>query len=265
MIPGPFKDIDRDTLQTLIADAVPEGKTIEYKVDIPGKAERSGREPLLAAVASFANTAGGDLLLGVEAKRGIPVALPGIEIDDLDKARLRLEHMLLNGLAPRLPTVQIVAVETATSRYVLVIRVPESWIGPHRVSRTGKFYGRSSAGRYELDVGELRAAFMTSEGVDADRIGNFRVARIGRMLSDRAPVSLPQGARMVLHVVPRTAFSTANAIGINALESHDNWILPLGRGATSYRVNLDGFVTFSTARGRTAADAYTHGLPKRCR
>ena len=169
MIPRPIKDIDRDTLRTLIADAVPEGKTIEYKVDMPGKAKRSGREPLLATVSSFANTAGGDLLMGVEAERGIPVRLPGIEIDDLDQERLRLEHTLLNGLAPRLPAVEILAVETARSRYVLVIRVPESWIGPHRVGRTSKFYGRNSAGRYELDVGELRTLielkFPTSPGM----------------------------------------------------------------------------------------------------
>ena len=31
----------------------------------------------------------------------------------------------------------------------------------------------------------------------------------------------------------------------------------MGRGASSYRVNLDGFVTFSIARGRSSADAYT--------
>ena len=62
---------------------------------------------------------------------------------------------------------------------------------------------------------------------------------------------------MVLHIVPRGAFSTANAIDLATMESHENWILPMGRGATSYRVNLDGFVTFSTATGSSAADAYT--------
>ena len=262
MIPTHIKSIDRNVLQSLIDDTVPEGKTIEYKVDIPGKAE-SSREPLLATVASFANTAGGDLLLGVEAKKGIPVGLPGIEIEDLDKEKLRLEHTLLNGLAPRFPAVEIHAVETGKSRYVLVIRVPESWIAPHRVNRNSKFYGRNSAGRYELDMGELRAAFTMSEGI-ADRIRDFRTERIGRILSDRTPVPLLQGARMVLHAVPRAAFSTANAIDIAALESSDNWILPMGRGATSYRVNLDGFVTFHTVRGGLGGRLHAD-LPKRRR
>ena len=106
MIPGPIENIDRGALQALIDQEVPEGKTIEYKVDFPGKAQ-SERVPLLATIASLANTAGGDLLMGVEEKNGIPVGLPGIAIDNLDAVKLQLENMLRNGLAPRLPVVRI--------------------------------------------------------------------------------------------------------------------------------------------------------------
>ncbi|MBM3483735.1 MAG: hypothetical protein FJX66_10590 [Alphaproteobacteria bacterium] len=91
MIPGRIDDIDVGSLRALIANGVREGKTIEYKRAMPGGAE-SEVVPFLATVSSLANTAGGDLLLGVEATDGVPTALPGIEIDNLDRENLRFEH-----------------------------------------------------------------------------------------------------------------------------------------------------------------------------
>ena len=61
-------------------------------------------------------------------------------IESPDREILRLEHMVLNGLEPRLPRVDLRTVEVAAGRYVLLIRVPRSWIGPHRVEKNSKFY-----------------------------------------------------------------------------------------------------------------------------
>ena len=120
MIPVRIEDVDRGALDALIENAVPEGKTIEYKRATPSKAD-SSVDSVVAAVTSFANTDGGDLLLGVKAEKGMPRELPGIEIEDWDREKLRLEHMLLNGVEPRLPRVDIRAIATATDRYVVVM------------------------------------------------------------------------------------------------------------------------------------------------
>ena len=254
MIPRPVKDIDRAALQSLIHDAVPEGKTIEYQVDMPGKAE-SDRDRLLATVASLANTAGGDILIGVEADKGIPIRLRGIEIEDLDKETLRIEHMVLNGIAPRLPALDIHAVKMSKGNIVLVIRVRQSWIAPHRVNRNSKFYGRNSRGRYELDVDELRTAFTMSEGI-ANRIREFRTQRIGRIQDERTPIPLRSRSLMVLHVLPRAAFSTRTAIDMATLEAPTNHVAPLGATGWNHRVNLDGFLTFVMHHARSGI-AYT--------
>ena len=50
---------------------------------------------------------------------------------------------------------------------------------------------------------------------------------------------------MVLHILPRSAFSTTHKIDISTLEKNDNRIEPIG-GPGNHRVNLDGFLTFST-------------------
>ena len=191
MLPVGIDDVDRAALRALVENRVPEGKTIEYKGKLPGRSE-SDVVPMLGAVASFANTAGGDLLLGVDARDGIPVELSGMEIGNPDGEVLRLEHMLLNGLQPRVPRVDLRAVEVATGKFVVLIRVPRSWIGPHRVAKNSKFYARTSAGRYELDVGELRTAFTMSESIPA-RIRDFRTERLAKIHSRDTPGAAQTG------------------------------------------------------------------------
>ena len=253
MIPGPIEKADLDSLQALIANNVSEGKTIEYKRAMPGKAA-SNVVPLIETVASFANTDGGDLLIGVEENKGVPVKLPGLEIEDLDKEKLRIEHMLLNGVDPRLPPVDIHPIKTEEDRYVLIIRVPHSWTAPHRVIKNRKFFVRNSSGKQELDVGELRAAFTMSETI-ADRIRAFRTERMGRLQSNRTPVALAPGGRMVLHILPLASFSAITAIDMAALKAHGHKIPPMGSTGGDHRVNLDGVVTFSF--GQRLVHGYT--------
>src|SRR5437773_200695 len=88
MIPKPTQDIRLGDLESLVG-RVPEGKTIEYKREMPA-GTRDEKIKFLAAVSSLANTAGGDLLIGVEAKDGVPVAIPGIIAASLDDEKLRL-------------------------------------------------------------------------------------------------------------------------------------------------------------------------------
>ena len=255
MIPGRIEDIGTDALEALIANEVREGKTIEYKQEIPGRAD-SDVVPFLATVTSLANTAGGDLLLGVKASKGVPVELSGVQIGDVDGEKLRLEHMLLNGVEPRLPRVDIQEIEVAEDTYVLVIRAASSWSAPHRVNKNSKFYARHSTGRYELDVGELRDAFAMSESIP-ERIRGFRADRIGKIQSRETPVPLVEGGCMVTHVIPLSVVRSTSMIDIAALNAHGNQIRPIetpaGWGA---RINLDGIVT-CTMQPPNQSYAYT--------
>lgn len=254
MLAGPIEKVDLAALRALVENAVPEGKTIEYKGEMPGKA-RSDVVPFLAAVSSFANTAGGDLLVGVTEDKGVPTELVGVDIGDPDQEKLRLEQIIRSGLEPRLPRLDIRFVDVAGRRQVLVIRVPDSWVAPHRVTANSKFYARSSAGRYELDVGELRTAFGLSEAIAA-RIRDFRADRIARVHGRQTPVPLGAGGSMVVHVVPLGAFRAGSGISMAALQEHSNRVLPLGGyGSGGARINLDGIVTCSDGPSRPS-DGY---------
>src|SRR5262245_61189520 len=53
-----------------------ESKTLEYKRELPGE-KTSDKIKFLAGVSSLANTAGGDLVIGVDAPQEVPTAIPG--------------------------------------------------------------------------------------------------------------------------------------------------------------------------------------------
>ena len=255
MIPGRIEDVDKGVIEALIENEVRENKSIEYKQEFPGRAD-SDAVPFLAGVSSLANASGGDLLLGVKAIKGVPVEAPGIRISDVDAEKLRLEHMLLNGVEPRLPRIDIEEIEIDAGAYVLVVRVPDSWSAPHRVKRNSKFYARNSAGRYELDVGELRTAFAMSEAVSS-QIRDFRADRLAKILGRETPVPLLEGGCMAVHIVPLNAFRATTEVAMSAIQAHNNQIRPMDSAGSGYSVliNLDGFVT-SVVRPPNESDTY---------
>ena len=72
----PLDQLTEADFLELIANKVPESKTLDYKVDLKF-GDRDKRE-FLADVTSFANTTGGYLLIGIKEESGIPTALTGI-------------------------------------------------------------------------------------------------------------------------------------------------------------------------------------------
>ena len=75
-------------------------------------------------------------------------------------------------------------------------------MGPHRVIFKGhdKFYGRSSAGKYPLDVSELRESFAASVSV-TEKLKSLRAERLLAINND-PPISFIDGSKVVLHCIP---------------------------------------------------------------
>jgi predicted HTH transcriptional regulator len=181
----PLESIDEGDLQELIDNQVPEGKTIEYKEALPGNSDGDKKE-FLADVSLFANAAGGNLIFGMKEDSGTLVEIRGLQISNVDAEILRLENIIQTGIAPRLPVVHIhsVPLPSKPQQCALIIRVRKSWLSPHMVTfrNDSKFYTRNSRGKYQLDVSELRTAFLLSE-TTAERIRNFRAERLSMIVA----------------------------------------------------------------------------------
>lgn len=183
-----------------ILRSVQEGKTIEYKLDLPKKTDKDKKE-FLADISSFANTSGGQLYFGILSKKGLPQLIDGIEISDPDAEILRLEGIILAGITPRI-NLHMRSIKISEGKYVIAVNINRSWIPPHQVIFGGhnKFYARNSGGKYQLDINELRAAF-TNSHKEKD-IHAFHVERISKILADDTPVPISKIPRAIVHVIP---------------------------------------------------------------
>lgn len=241
-------------LKALVDSGAPESRRLEFKRELQ-VSTRDQRVDFLAAVSSFANAAGGDIVYGIDAPSGTAIALPGVPLVDPDATVRLLDQVIQNGLQPRLPGVSIRPLPLGEGRFALVVRVRPSWVKPHRVTHDGhdKFYARSSAGRRALDVGELRTAFLQSETL-TERIRDFRAARLAAIVAGETPVRLNAGAKLVLHVVPVTTFAADQRLAVSEHVETLRGVQPLGGGGWDYRINLDGAVTFDRP---AQAETYT--------
>src|SRR5262249_37659471 len=146
MLDKPLEQITLADLRELIQEKWPEGKAIDYKRDMYGKTDADKKE-LLKDVSSFANTDGGNLIIGMDEAGGIPTAIPGVAITDVDAEKLRLEETIRRGIEPRIDFA-IHTVDAGSGAVIFIIRVRESWILPHRVvyqGKFGEFWARNSA------------------------------------------------------------------------------------------------------------------------
>jgi hypothetical protein len=245
----PLSAIDEAQLNRVIQAQAGEARDIEYKRESYGNADADHAE-WLADVSSFANTAGGDLLIGIADKKGIPQALAPLT-GNADDEILRLEQLARSGLQPRISNLEFRSIPVAAGGYVLLVRIPRSFNPPHRVIRQGqgqsRFWARSSAGKYEPNVDELRNLFTLAPQL-TDRIQDFRASRIAQIVAQQAPVKLLDQTCMTMHIVPFSALDPRSVISLEKIEKDPSQFPPLASSsARTWRINFDGILRLSNA------------------
>jgi hypothetical protein len=162
--------------------------------------------------------------------------------------------MLRDGLSLRIPHIDIHEVKLSTGKWVMILRIPRSWLAPHRVTleNHGHFYGRTSAGHFQLDVPQLRTAFELSSTL-AERMRDFRADRLSKIGAGEIPTPLHETmAKIVFHLIPFGAFEPSARFDLNplALPEKRKFITPLMLGMNEhealnhcrYRYNFDGLL-----------------------
>ncbi|MBT9471812.1 MAG: ATP-binding protein [Pseudomonadota bacterium] len=249
-----FEDIDESHLRRLLVAGIAESRDIEYKRQ-PYTNSDNDKAECLADISSFANTAGGDILVGIDAKDGIPLKLVPLT-GSADADILWVEDLARSCLQPRV-NLRCRAIALNGGGHILLIRVPRSYDPPHRMIRKGKgenrFYARHSAGKYEPNVDELRALFTLAPTL-TERVRNFRIDRIAKIAAGAAPTKLQAPDAIVLHVIPLSAFGLGAAIPLGQLDEQPHAFPPLGSRSPAHRlINFDGALNLSNADGPAKA------------
>lgn len=239
----PLNQIEEQHILELFATRAPETNIIEYKRETYGNSLRDDLE-FLADVSSLANTSGGDLIIGIAATQGIPEA-PVPFTGDVDGEINRLESRARAGLQPRI-SLESRAVPVQGG-HILVLRVARSYNPPHRIIRenSNRFWARSTAGKYEPNVDQLRELFTLAPRI-ADQTREFRTNRLIRIASGDAPVTLMHKDVLVLHVVPFSGFDRDAPLPMAELERDYTSFHPIGsRQSQGLKINFDGFLAMS--------------------
>jgi len=230
---------------------------------LPGGSDEEKRE-FLSDVTAFANAAGGDLIYGVRERREEQTpsstidAIVGLSLLNMDAVRLRLQSLLHDGVAPRMQPVTFHEIRRDPEPPCLLLRVPRSSFGLHMITfkNYSRFYGRTSAGKYQLDVHEIRAGFIAAETA-VERLQRLRMERVARVISLETPAPIADGPKVSLHAFPINALEEVWARILTKQQHELAGDLPLIAGTqTSWRFNLDGFVTH-TQSGDLRRQCYT--------
>ena len=257
----PLDVLTEADVQAYVENGVSEGRTLDYKLTLPGGSDGNKKE-FLADVTALANAAGGHILFGVEEAGGVAVDVPGVDATDADAEILRLDGLIRGGVEPRIPNVGLKTVELANGRHAVVLEVPQSFARPHMVTLKGtnRFYLRHTAGKAPMTVDEIRTAFSLADSV-IDRVRRFRLQRLDAIKSGITPFVMMPGPYIVMHLLPLSMNDPAQHLDLFAKGSLPP-IRPLYASGWDHRINFDGFVAFHPSRGgpvRSYGQLYRNG------
>lgn len=257
MLPYTLDTINEAALRSLVENQVSERSDLEYKRDLPGRGDEEVKE-FLADVTSLANAQGGDLLFGMNEAEGVASELVGLEVGDPDAEILRLENSLRSNVAPRLIGVRSHWVPLADGRGALLLRVPGSMNAPHQVvfKNSRRFWGRSSRGKYEMDVHELRHAFTQSEQLP-HRFRDLHEQAISMARGTDMPFAVQAGPTAVITIAPLGLFREEKRIAIQ----RDHAVVPFRPQGYSGTDMIEGVLLYSAPNrqtGETFSFALTH-------
>jgi len=261
----PLSDITEEDLNFLVSEKISEGKNIDYKLELYSNSPKDKKE-FLADITSFANSAGGYLLIGVEEKKGIPIKISGLKDIDTDHENQWMENLIRTSIEPRIANIQIQPIYLKNKNIVLIIKIPKSWSGPHVVKheKHWRFYSRNSVGKYPLDVAEVRTSFNLSESI-IERVQSFRHYRLNKIIANELPRKLCGNTIFVLHLIPFDSFDPMQNINLLQIMPRDINLRPISSSSYDDKFNFHGFLTFDKCHAEPeCSNSYTQLFKNGC-
>ncbi len=242
MIPVEFGVIDESHIQDLVASRREEGRYIDFKRDW-------GDDPwdgLAKDVCAFANTDGGDIIIGVAEVDRVASKVLGVECGSVDRQIRNAEDGIRSRIESPVYGFRIRNIPRADGAGVFVIRVGISAAAPHRVTKSGIFYSRGSTGNIEMDIFQVREAFL--RGTFAEQaIREFRNIRVKNVLVTGDYSTWP--VTVLLHVISTPSMMRLKMVDASKLYDVADDANSLGQShPANKQYNLDGVFKFQDSQ-----------------
>jgi hypothetical protein len=167
-----FESLTAAQIRAYIASQQEETLQLEFKtVSSSDMSSRDDRRNFAIALSGFANSAGGLVVWGIDARKnsdGIDCAVSVSEIKDVSLFRSRLVELTGDAVSPRIDGILHKTVQEENGSGFAVTFVPESDSGPH-MAKLGedRYYKRSGPSFYRMEHFDI-----------ADMFGRRRRARL---------------------------------------------------------------------------------------
>ncbi len=221
-----------------------ETQTLEFKAVLP-KGDEDARQEFRKDVCAMANADGGDLVFGISEVGGSAKAVLAITDATADAIKRRLQQILESKVEPRIQGIQFHACPIAAGGFVLVLRIPSSYEGPHRFGPVTehRFPIRNDSLTTDMTYEQLRNTF-GRESTLLEKAVQFRSRRVARIISGQTPRKLSVGATMALHIVPMCGLAGRADVDVAGIAA-DYDVLRLDPTYSWKRhANLDGVVMY---------------------
>lgn len=238
-----INDLTASDIQILLENGAVESKYLEFKSDINIGNDAEKRE-FLRDISAFANTQGGIIIYGIsEDKHRLPL-ITGIS-SEYDSLLLQIQAVIQMGISPRIQGIEIGKIDIECGKYLLLIRIPRSYLQPHMVDFKGSiyFYGRNNAGKYPMDVFEICNTFISSYS-NLEVIKNFIDQRQIFIRSHKYSPGSTNHPYLTIHIIPIGAFGISKQM----LDLQNFWnhnITPMHGAGYNQRHNLEGVFRYS--------------------
>jgi predicted HTH transcriptional regulator len=109
----------KDDLQRFITDEIPESLTLDYKASPALAKDTKSRDELCKDVSAFANSAGGQIIYGIEEKDRKPVRID----EGSDTTREWIEQVIDSNVQPRLEEIVVTPIPVGKGRHAYVLAI----------------------------------------------------------------------------------------------------------------------------------------------
>lgn len=246
MLHLPLAEITEAYLQQICSEQWPESQTLEFKATLPGNDE-AARDEFRKDVSAMANADGGDLVFGISTKDDKAQTVLG-HAESADAVKRRLQQILESRVEPRINGIQYFNCPLSDAKHVLVLRIPSSFHGPHRIgpSTAHRFVYRDNSKITDMSYDHLRSAFGQAAAF-TEKVESFHTQRLQRITAQRTPKRFTGGPAAVVHVVPINGIAGKIALDVPTLKN-EHELFRIDRDYVWHREpNLDGLVLYPYA------------------
>lgn len=226
-----FDLLSVDMLREFVAQQRQEDLHLDFKLVTDPALSGDDRRNLARALSGFANSSGGLIVWGVDARRNVEGIDCAIELREIERVAVllsRLNQLTGEAVDPIVDGVRHRTILTEGGRGFAVTQVPESDIGPHMAKlREDRYYKRSGDSFYKMEHFDI-----------ADMFGRRRrpkLEAIARLRGQRAETQIVIGLRNEGRASARAPYIAINCEGpfrrsTFGLDGNHNEGLPFLRG-----------------------------------